>query len=374
MGALSGVRVLQLGGLGPVPFAGMVLADMGATVVRIDAPGTRPERALGANARGVRSMVLDLKKPGAAEVLLRLAERADVLIEGNRPGVNERLGVGPDECLARNAKLVYARMTAFGQTGPYAKKPAHDINVIALAGVLEPLGPAGQPPIPPQALVGDFGGGGMLLALGVVSALFETSRSGRGQVVDASMTEGSALLGTYLYEMQALGMAQPRGTNLLDGVAPFYGTYETSDGKFVAAGAIEPQFYEEFLRAVGIDPTGMPPNRNRENWVELKERLSAIFKTRTRDEWCAIMEKVNTCFTPVLSPAEAASDPHQRAREAFIERAGTLQPAPAPRFSRTPSEAGQVPASVGQHTLEVLAEAGFSEGELQALKKGGVIA
>ena len=374
MGTLDGIRVIQLGGIGPVPFAAMLFADMGAEVLRIDPPGTAPERALGANARGVQSLVLDLKKPGAAEVLLRLSATADVLIEGNRPGVAERLGIGPDACFTRNPKLVYGRMTAFGQDGPYSKAAAHDINVIAVAGVLEPLGPPERPPVPPQALVGDFGGGGMLLAVGVLGALLEAGRSGRGQVVDASMTEGSALIGTYMYEMQAQGMLKGgRGSTLLDGAAPFYGTYETADGKYVAVGAIEPQFYAEFMAEMGIDITGMPSNRDTRNWPELKTRLAEIFKTRTRDEWCARMAKRSTCFTPVLSPLEAPQDPHNRARAAFVERNGITQPAPAPRFSRTPSKAGEIPVALGAHTDAVLARAGYSPAEITDLRANGIV-
>ena len=373
MGTLNGTRILQLGGLGPVPFAGMLFADMGAAVVRIDPPGARPDRVLGANTRGVRSMLLDLKKPGASEILLRLASRADVLIEGNRPGVTERLGIGPAECMARNPRLVYGRMTAFGQTGPYAKSAAHDINVIAVAGVLEPLGQPGMPPSPPQALVGDFGGGGMLLAVGVLGALLEAGRSGQGQVVDASMAEGSSLIGTYMFEMQAHGMLRGRGTTLLDGAAPFYTTYETSDGKYVAVGAIEPQFYEEFLSEMGVDTAGLSPQRDPQGWPALKTRLAAAFKTATRDEWCARMAKRTTCFSPVLSPAEAASDPHNQTRQAFIERAGVRQPAPAPRFSRTPSEAGEVPQAVGEHTVEVLAEAGYTDSEIAKFRSDALI-
>lgn len=373
MGTLSGTRVLQLGGLGPVPFAGMLLADMGASVVRVDPPGAPPERVLGANARGIRSMVLDLKKSGATEILLRLAARSEVLIEGNRPGVTERLGIGPTECLARNPKLVYGRMTAFGQDGPYAMRPAHDINVLAVAGVLEPLGQPGMPPSPPQALVGDFGGGGMLLAVGVLGALLEAGRSGHGQVVDASMAEGSALLGTYMFEMQVPGMLRGRGTTMLDGAAPYYSTYETADCKYVAVGAIEPQFYQEFMRELGIDTAGLPPQRDAKGWPELKTRLAAVFKTRTRDEWCARMDKRATCFAPVLTPLEAPDDPHNRARGAFIERAGVRQPAPAPRFSRTPSKAGQVPKSVGEHTAQVLAETGYLEAEIAKFREDKLI-
>lgn len=373
MGALNGVRVLQLGGIGPVPFAAMMLADMGAEVVRVDAPGAPVTHALGANSRGAKSMVLDLKNPAARDVVLKLVESYDVLLEGNRPGVTERLGVGPEQCMARNPRLIYGRMTTYGQTGPYSKRPAHDINAIAFSGVLQPLGPADQPPIPPQALIGDFGGGGMLLAVGVLGALYETQKSGLGQVIDAAMTEGASLLGTYMFELQSRGQLGQRGMHMLDGAAPFYSTYETSDGKYVAVGSIEPQFYQDFMQALGLDPKELPPQRDATHWPATKAKVAAIFKTRTRDEWCALMGARPNCFAPVLAPGEAPSDPHNRARENYIERNGIVQPAPAPRLSRTPSHAGEVATQLGQHSDSVLASAGYSDADIAQLRQAGAL-
>ena len=373
MGPLKGIKVIQLGGIGPVPLTCMMLADMGADVLRIDPPGARTFHTMGIHSRGTRSMVLDLKKPRAAAIVLKLVEGADVLIEGNRPGVAERLGVGPDECRARNPRLIYGRLTSYGQTGELAMRPAHDINAVAMSGVLHALGPAGQPPQPPQALVGDFGGGGMTMLAGVLAALVETSRSGLGQVIDCSMADGAALLGAYLFEMHSRGTLPPRGTGMLDGAAPYFSTYETADGKYVAVGANEPWYYEDLLKLLGLAPEEIAPQKDETQWPRLKARVAAVFKTRTRDQWCAVFAEHPNCFAPVLAPGEVADDPHHRSRGSFFERDGILQPAPAPRFSRTPSEAGPLRRRMGEHAEQVLSEAGFSAADIADLRADGTL-
>jgi alpha-methylacyl-CoA racemase len=350
----------------------MVLADLGADVVRIDrqtattATAAEPRDLL---ARGRRSVVVDLKQPGGVEVVLRLAESSDALIEGFRPSVAERLGVGPDVCLARNPRLVYGRMTGWGQEGPYATRAGHDINYIALAGALEPIGRAGQPPTPPLNLVGDFGGGGMLLALGVACALVERASSGAGQVVDAAIVDGAALLTTMFH---GLPMG-PRGTNALGGAAPYYDVYECADGKYVAIGAVEPEFYAELRRTLGLDEPEWDEQRDRSRWPDRKAELAALFRTQTREEWCKVFDDVDACFAPVLSLDEAPHHPHNVARRTFLERDGVVQPAPAPRFSRTPGELDRPPAHPGAHTDEVLSERGFRPDELARLHSDGVI-
>jgi alpha-methylacyl-CoA racemase len=379
-GPLEGVRVIELAGIGPGPFAAMMLADMGADVVRVDRaekvsggdPAQPPIDLLG---RGRRSVGVDLKHPEGAEVVLRLAEHSDVLIEGFRPGVMERLGIGPDQCMARNPRLVYGRMTGWGQEGPYAHAAGHDINYIALAGALDPIGRAGESPVPPLNLVGDFGGGGMLMAYGVVCALLEAGRSGQGQVVDAAMVDGSAVLTTFIHSLRAIGMwLDERGTNLLDTGAHFYDVYETADNRHISVGSIEPQFYAELRRLAGLDADEFAGQMDRSQWPALKERVAAVFRTKTRDEWCALMEGTDVCFAPVLTMAEAPDHPHNRERETFVEVAGVTQPAPAPRFGRTPGAIRRPPPHFGQHTDETLADWGFTGDELDKLRQAGAIA
>jgi alpha-methylacyl-CoA racemase len=380
-GPLTGVRVLELAGIGPGPYAAMVLSDMGAEVVRIDRaasvpaspPGRPPVDVLN---RGRRSVAVDLKVPEGVEAVLRLVASADALIEGFRPRVTERLGLGPDVCLERSPRLVYGRMTGWGQDGPYASAAGHDINYIALAGALAHIGRAGAPPTPPLNLVGDFGGGGLLLAFGIACGLFETSRSGQGQVVDAAMIDGAANLMAMFWGFRAMGIWSPeRGTNLLDTGAHFYDVYECADGGFVSIGSIEPQFYAELLKRTGLDgDPELAGQMDRSTWPALKAKLAEVFRSRTRDEWCDEMEATDVCFAPVLSMDEAASHPHNVARGTFETRDGVVQPAPAPRFSRTAPELDRPPAFPGQHTDEVLADWGFAEDEVAALRAAGAVA
>jgi len=355
----------------------MMLGDLGADVIRVDR--VRPEGLelvreprFQVHQRSRRSVAVDLRKPGGAEMVLRLAEHADGLMEPFRPGVAERLGIGPDACLARNSRLVYGRMTGWGQDGPLAKAAGHDINYIALAGALHAIGTP-EAPVPPLNLVGDYGGGGMLLAFGMVCGLLETSRSGRGQVIDAAMVDGTALLMGAAFGMHAAGLwSDTRGENMLDGGAHFYGVFETRDGKHVAIGSIEPQFYKLLLEKTGLAEEPLPDQRDRAAWPEMRARLAAIFRTRTREEWCAIMEGTDICFAPVLSMTEAPRHPHAQARGAFVDIDGVPQPAPAPRFSRTPPEARVAPGR-GADTEAVLREAGFGEGEVAELREAGVV-
>ena len=379
-GPLTGVRVIELSGIGPGPFCAMVLADFGAEVVRVDRadsvvggdPSVPPPHVFN---RGRRSIGVDLKHPDGVATVLRLVERADALVEGFRPGVTERLGLGPDVCLARNPRLVYGRMTGWGQEGPYAPTAGHDINYIALAGALHPIGRHGEGPVPPLNLIGDFGGGGMLLALGLCAALVESGRSGQGQVVDAAMVDGAALLTTMIHAFLAIGMwTDERGTNPLDGAAHYYDAYETADGRYVSIGSIEPQFYAELLRLTGLadDPDFAKPG-DRTRWPALKQRLAAVFRTRTRDEWCELMEGTDVCFAPVLTLTEAPRHPHNVARDTFVDIAGIPQPAPAPRFSRTPPAIQRPPAHNGQHTDEVLGDWGFTSAEIERLHEAGAV-
>lgn len=365
MGPLSGIKVIEFAGLGPGPYGAMLLADLGADVVRIDRssnvvggdPASPPTDIL---ARGRRSVGVDLKHPDGVATVLDLVATADVVIEGFRPGVMERLGLGPDECTARNPKLVYARMTGWGQDGPYAPTAGHDINYIALAGALEPLGRAGEKPTPPINLIGDFGGGGMMLAMGVCAALVESARSGEGQVIDAAMVDGAASLMTMIWSFKHMGMwSDERGTNLLDTGSHFYDTYETADGKYVSIGSIEPQFYAELLRLTGLEGEELPYQHDKAQWPALKEKVAGIFKQKTRDEWCEIMEGTDVCFAPVLTMDEAPSHPHIAERQTYVEDAGLVQPAPVPRYSRTPGAIARPPAHPGQHTDEVLADWGI---------------
>jgi len=379
VGPLSGIRILEIAGIGPGPFAAMMLADMGADVLRVDrAAAVRdpiPDEPHGDILnRGRRSIALDLKHPDAVAALLRLVEGADALIEGFRPGVMERLGLGPDVCLERNPRLVYGRMTGWGQEGPMAHAAGHDINYIALCGTLDPLGRRGEQPTAPLNLVGDFGGGGMLLAFGVACALVERGASGRGQVVDAAMVDGAATLMTMIHGMRQVGFwNDERGTNMLDTGAHFYDTFETSDGKYVSIGSIEPQFYAELLEKTGLAGEELPHQMDRSQWPAMKQRLEAIFKSKTRDQWCEIMEGSDVCFAPVLSMTEAPEHPHIAARNTFVTLSGKVQPAPSPRFSRTEPVIQRPPPQPGQHTDEALADWGLEGEAIRKLRDAGAI-
>jgi alpha-methylacyl-CoA racemase len=381
MGPLAGVTVIELAGIGPGPFCAMMLADMGAEVIRVDraenvAGGDPDHPPADLNNRGRRSIGVDLKNPDGVAVVLDLVERADALIEGFRPGVAERLGIGPDECLVRNSRLVYGRMTGWGQYGPLAPAAGHDINYIALAGALEPIGRRGQAPVPPLNLLGDYGGGGMLLAFGIVCGVLEAQRSGHGQVVDAAMVDGAAVLMTMTHALRAMGIwDDERGTNMLDTGAHFYDVYETADGKYVSIGSIEPQFYAELLRLTGLEGEELPWQHDRAQWPALKERLAAVFKTKTRAEWSELMEGTEVCFAPVLSIPEAIEHHHNVHRGTFVEVAGIRQPGPAPRFSRTVPEISTPPPHAGQHTDEVLAAVlDFDADRIAKLREAGAIA
>jgi alpha-methylacyl-CoA racemase len=380
MGPLSGTKIVELAGIGPGPFCAMLLAELGADVLRVD----RTENASLGIAKPVRydlmnrsrrSIAVDLKKPEGVETVLRLVAQADALIEGFRPGVTERLGLGPDACLARNPRLVYGRMTGWGQTGPLSQAAGHDWNYIAITGALHPIGRAGEKPVPPLNLVGDFGGGALYLALGIVAAMLEASRSGRGQVVDAAITDGAASLMTLFYGLfGAGGWLDERGVNVLDTGAPFGEIYETRDGKYVSVLALEPKFYAELVRRMGLDATSLPAQYDRSQWPAMKARFAEVFKTKTRDEWCTLLEGTDACFAPVLSLTEAPSHRHNVARGTFVEQDGVVQPAAAPRFSRTPAAIRRPPAAPGEHTDEGLRDWGFSAGEIASLRAAGAIA
>lgn len=372
MGPLAGIRIVEFAGIGPGPFAAMLLSDMGAEIIRIDRKGGRTPHKTEVTYRGRPAIALDMKKPESVEAALKLIESADGLIEGFRPGVMERLGVGPDVCLKRNPKLVFGRMTGWGQTGPLASAAGHDINYIALSGALHGIGNRGQKPVPPLNLVGDFGGGALYLAFGMVCGLLEAKSSGKGQVVDTAMTDGAASLMTMFYGMKAMGMWQDeRGVNMLDSGAHFYDTYETKDGKFVAIGSIEPQFYALLMEKTGIKDEAFAAQMDRGAWPDLKEKLAAVIKTKTRDEWDALMEGTDVCYAPVLSLGEAPNHPHNAARKTFIEVDGVVQPAPAPRFSRTVPEVQGAPQGADNETA--LAKWGFSKDEIAALASAGAI-
>lgn len=364
--------------MGPAPFAAMWLADMGAEVLRVERPGgipaqSWPEPAVDVVSRGRRCVCIDLKRPEAVALMLDLVQGADGLFEGNRPGVMERLGVGPEICLARNPRLVYGRMTGWGQDGPLAQAAGHDLNYIALAGALDLIGRRGQPPTPPVNLVGDYAGGGMVLAFGMVCALLECQRSGRGQVVDASIVDGAAMLTAVFHGIRHAGfLREERGTNIIDSGSHFYDAYETADGKFISVASFEPHFYAELLRRLGLEAEDLPqmdPSR----WPELKERFAQVFKSKTRQQWCELLEGTDACFAPVLSIAEAPRHPHNQARGTFVEVAGVVQPRPAPRFSRTPAEIQRPPARPGEHTEEALRDWGVSPDRIAALKDAGAI-
>ncbi|NLP60676.1 CaiB/BaiF CoA transferase family protein [Paraburkholderia sacchari] len=380
MGVLSGVRVLEFEAIGPGPFAGMLLADMGADVLRIDRPEAPADlgpkvngKHVSVTGRGRRSITLDLKQPEAVEAALELMAQADIVIEGFRPGTMERLGLGPDTALARNPKLVYGRMTGWGQTGPLAARAGHDLNYIALAGVLSGIGRADAAPVPPLNLVGDFGGGGMLLALGVVAALFNTQRGGAGQVVDAAMVEGAAQLGANVWGLIASGnWRESRASNLLDGGTPWYDSYRTRDGQYMAVGAVEARFYAQLIEKLGLAGEALPRQHDRDGWPVLRKRFEEVFLTRTRDEWCAVFDGSDACVAPVLGFSEAPAHPQQRARGSFVEVGGVVQPAPAPRFSATPSAVRGPSPERGQAGHAALVDWGFDAGAIGRLRALGV--
>lgn len=375
MGPLQGTRVIELAGIGPGPFCGMMLADMGAEVIRVDRIASKSSfRANDVLTRGRRSIAIDLKSPDGRDVILRLCEEADAIFEGFRPGVTERLGIGPEDCMARNSRLVYGRMTGWGQDGPMAQAAGHDINYIALAGALHGIGRKGERPVPPLNLVGDFGGGGMMLAFGLVCAMLETQKSGTGQIVDAAMVDGAATLMAMFFTMKAAGMySDERGTNLLDGGAHFYDSYETADGKYISLGSIEPQFYALLVEKAGLDKEDFSNQMDQGKWSELKEDLIQLFKTKTRDEWCEIMEGTDICFAPVLSLSEVADHPHNKARATFAELEGILQPTPAPRYSRSTVSLTHASRMAGEDSRVVLAQYGYAEDRIDKLIEDGVI-
>jgi alpha-methylacyl-CoA racemase len=382
MGPLEGFRIIELAGLGPGPFCGMMLADMGATVIRVERTGGNSSAPPDPQLRSRNSICLDLKSAQGVEVLLRLTEKADALFEGFRPGVAERLGVGPEICLQRNPKLVYGRITGWGQTGPLTATAGHDINYIALSGALHAIGRHGERPVPPLNLIGDYGGGGMLLAFGILCALLETSRSGKGQVIDAAMIDGSITLMALFHAFQAMGLFDGKtGTHFLSGAAHFYDTYETRDGKFLAVGPLEPQFYRQFLEIAGLQNSSLasngfspePGRMDSNKWPELKKEIADAILLKTRDEWCQLFDGSDACVTPVLTSTEASQHPHNLARKNFIEIGGVLQNAPAPRFDRTASATPQLPRQPGQDTRALLQEAGYTPGRIEELFASGAV-
>ena len=378
-GPLAGYKIIELAGIGPNPMCAMMLADMGAEVIHVDRV---TDSDLGINVdpkymllnRGRRSIAVDLKTPAGVELVLRLISDADALIEGFRPGVTERLGLGPDICMARNEKLVYGRVTGWGQHGTLAKAAGHDINYISLTGAAYAIGREGQPPSPPLNLVGDFGGGGMLLALGVVAALLEAQNSGKGQVVDAAMTDGVSILMTALYGMHGAGVwSDKRESNFLDGGAHFYNAYETAEGQFISIASIESKFYAEFLELTGFEDPSHTAHQDKGMWSENRIKMAQLIKTKTRSDWCELLEGTDVCFAPILSLSEAPSHPHNRSRDTFVENDGVVQPAPAPRFSRTPSQIQSAPSVPGSDTDAVLSDWGFSDSEIADLKGNGAV-
>lgn len=374
MGPLTGIKVIELAGIGPGPFCGMMLADMGAQVIRVDRTGGGSRRPVDVLTRGRKSVAVDLKTDAGKEVILKLCEGADALFEGFRPGVTERLGIGPADCMARNPKLVYGRMTGWGQEGPMAHAAGHDINYISLVGALHAIGAKGEKPVPPLNLVGDFGGGGMVLAFGLVCAILEAQKSGEGQVVDTAMVDGAAILMSMFFSMKAMGaMKAERGSNMLDGGAHFYDTYETSDGKYISIGSIEPQFYALLLEKAGLDKDDFAAQMDQGRWPEYKEKITVAFKSKTREQWCELMEGSDVCFAPVLSLEEVADHPHNIARNAFVEIDDVLQPSPAPRFSRTSVGISHGSRIAGEDTIEVLSDAGFDKSEIELLVESGAV-
>ena len=376
MGPLKGLQIIEMAGIGPAPFCGMVLSDLGANVIRVDrvtSAGSVSRQE--ASNRGKKSIAVDLKTTKGIEVVLNLVEASDALFEGFRPGVMEKLGLGPDVCLQKNKKIVFGRMTGWGQEGPLAFAAGHDINYISLSGVLATIGRPGSPPVPPLNLIGDYGGGGMLLALGLVAALFETKSSGKGQVIDAAMVDGSALLMTMIYTMRGMGLWKDSlGSNFLDGGAHFYDTYECKDGKYISIASIEPKFYQLLREITPLEDSIFDDQLSRESWPEQKKALKEIFLKKTQQEWCDLMEGTDICFAPVLNMAEAPEHPHNKARDTFIELEGIVQPAPAPRFSRTVPEVYPAPAYVGEHTEEVLKSIGMQDSDIEDLKASGEVA
>ena len=376
MGPLKGLQIIEMAGIGPAPFCGMVLSDLGANVIRVDrvtSAGSVSRQE--ANNRGKKSIAVDLKTTKGIEVVLNLVEASDALFEGFRPGVMEKLGLGPDVCLQKNKKIVFGRMTGWGQEGPLAFAAGHDINYISLSGVLATIGRPGAPPVPPLNLIGDYGGGGMLLALGLVAALFETKSSGKGQVIDAAMVDGSALLMTMIYTMRGMGLWKDSlGSNFLDGGAHFYDTYECKDGKYISIASIEPKFYQLLREITPLEDSIFDDQLSRESWPEQKKALKEIFLKKIQQEWCDLMEGTDICFAPVLNMAEAPEHPHNKARDTFIKLEGIVQPAPAPRFSRTVPEVYPAPAYVGEHTEEVLKSIGMQDSDIEDLKASGEVA
>lgn len=376
MGPLHGYTVIELAGIGPAPMGGMMLADMGAEVIRIErAGGTSALVMKDVSARGKKSVVINLKDSGGLETLLRMVENADVLIDPYRPGVCEKLGIGPEVCLARNSKLVFARMTGWGQEGPLAQSAGHDINYISITGALYATGRKDEKPVPPLNLVGDMGGGGMLLVNGVLAALLEAANSGKGQVIDVAMVDGAAQLMWMFYGFEAIGLwdATKRESNILDGGAHFYDTYECADGEYISLGSIEPQFYAQLKELVGLSEDDFGDQNNQASWPAMKEKLSGIIKQKTQAQWCEIMEGTDVCFAPVLNFLEAPKHPANVARSTYIELDGITQPAPAPRFSRTPSAVQHGAHDIGQDTEAVLTAMGFGEQELKSLRADGSI-
>ncbi len=380
MGPLAGVKIVELAGIGPGPFAGMLLSDMGADIIRVDRaqqvnPALFGKPNLEPLYRGRRSIGVDLKNPQGKDLVLRLVEGADALFEGFRPGVTERLGLGPDACLARNPRLVYGRMTGWGQDGPMAQAAGHDINYIALAGALAHFGRAGGKPTPPINLVGDFGGGGMFMAFGLVCGILEAQRSGKGQVIDVAMVDGTATLMSMMWGLKQIGAwKEEHGTNVLDTGAPFYDTYETKDGKYIALGSLEPQFYAELLSRLGLDSADLPAQMDASGWPDLEARFTELFKTKTRAEWDEVLLGTDACYAPVLTMSEATNEAHMKARNTIIEIDGVAQPAPAPRFSRTAGEVQRSAPWPGQHTDEALADWGIDGTEVAKLRETGAVA
>jgi alpha-methylacyl-CoA racemase len=373
-GPLTGLKVIEFAGIGPGPFCGMLLSDLGADVVRVDRKGGRGGAPSDVTARGRRSVALDLKSPAAIETCLKLMETADAIIEGFRPGVMERLGLGPDAALKRNPKLVYGRMTGWGQTGPYANAAGHDMNYIAITGALAAIGTQ-EKPVPPLNLVGDFGGGALYLAFGLLAGVIQARETGTGQVIDCAMSDGAASLMAMFYGFKASGMWQDgRRNNMLDGGAHFYDTYQCSDGKWISIGSIEPQFYALLLEKTGISDPDFSRQMDRAAWPQLREKLAAVIATKTRDQWCEIMDATDVCFAPVLDLDEAPHHAHNAARQTFVEVAGVTQPAPAPRFSATPGAIQGPPPKVGAHDREALSDWGFSSSEIAALVESGALA
>ncbi len=378
-GPLQGVKVVELAGIGPGPYCAMLLADLGADVIRVDRSASVPAEMPTTGSRdilnrGRRSVGVDLKHPEGRATVLDLVASADALIEGFRPGVTERLGLGPDDCLARNPRLVYGRMTGWGQDGPLAHAAGHDINYVALSGVLSAIGRRDEGPIPPLNLVGDFGGGGLMLAFGVVCGVLEARSSGHGQVIDAAMVDGAANLATFIYGMRSMGVwADERGTNMLDTGAHFYDVYRCADGEYISIGSIEPQFYALLLQHLGLDPATLPRQNDRSAWVQMKQTVADRIATRSRAEWCAVMEGTDVCFAPVLSMAEAPGHPHNVARGTFVEVDGVVQPGPAPRFSRTPGAVARPAPHPGQHTDEVLTSWGLATDRITELRAAGAV-